>query len=165
MPCRSDYLEPTPGERAATTKLRKEVEALGDRLTAAMDVLREYLLGNEPVTATLTYVNIDAGREYVALREQNDKLYVKVAPETMAKVNGMCSEYHDLNTLVCRMEPPTKKELEQVRRAQVKHREEDLRRLMKTFGQTADRERLAKVLAADNTKPLEPQLGFSPDEF
>ena len=48
---------------------------------------------------------------------------------------------------------------------QVKHRKEDLRRLKKTFIKSKDAERLGKVMLADPKLPLEPQLGFDPDEF
>lgn len=51
---------------------------------------------------------------------------------------------------------------------QTDHRQQDLLRLVTTFGAdpTPDNlDRLRKVLAADPHKPLEPQLGFNPDDF
>lgn len=48
---------------------------------------------------------------------------------------------------------------------QVAHRQMDLDRLADTFNKNKDAERLAKVWAADPAKPLEPQLGFDPDDF
>lgn len=48
---------------------------------------------------------------------------------------------------------------------QTKHRKEDLKRLKKTFMESEDALRLGLVILADPTKPLEPQLGFNPDEF
>lgn len=48
---------------------------------------------------------------------------------------------------------------------QTKHRKEDLKRLEKAFRESRDAEKLGKVMLADPTKPLEPQLGFDPDAF
>lgn len=49
--------------------------------------------------------------------------------------------------------------------AQLKHRRDDLTRLEKTFIKDKDTENLQKVWDADPSKPLEPQLGFDPDDF
>lgn len=48
---------------------------------------------------------------------------------------------------------------------QIKHRKEDLARLKKTFTKMKDAERLGLVMLADPKEPLEPQLGFDPDDF
>lgn len=58
-------------------------------------------------------------------------------------------------------EPVVKK----VSENQTKHRKEDLKRLKKTFIESEDATRLGLVILADPTKPLEPQLGFDPDDF
>jgi len=70
--------------------------------------------------------------------------------------------------------------VKKVKTNQVKHRKEDLKRLEKTFRddiangvtgitrgtvQTSIYEILGKIVAADPNEPLEPQLGFDPDEF
>jgi len=52
-----------------------------------------------------------------------------------------------------------------IRNAQTAHRHEDIRRLRQVFATAQDWERLQKVLNADPTRPLEPQLGFDPDSF
>lgn len=49
--------------------------------------------------------------------------------------------------------------------SQIKHRKEDLARLEKTFIKDQDTENLQKVWDADPMQPLEPQLGFNPDDF
>ena len=59
--------------------------------------------------------------------------------------------------------PP--KVFKKVEADQIKHRKEDLARLEKTFRASKDAERLGKVILADPKKPLEPQLGFNPDDF
>lgn len=48
---------------------------------------------------------------------------------------------------------------------QIKHRKEDLARLKKTFKKSKDAEKLGLVMLADPKEPLEPQLGFDPDEY
>jgi hypothetical protein len=60
---------------------------------------------------------------------------------------------------------PDEKEMAIVNKEQVKHRKQDLARLKKAFTKSRDAERLGKVMLADPNKPLEPQLGFDPDEF
>lgn len=52
-----------------------------------------------------------------------------------------------------------------IEKEQIAHRKEDLKRLEKTFKESKDAQRLGLVVLADPTKPLEPQLGFDPDEF
>lgn len=58
-------------------------------------------------------------------------------------------------------------EIEAVLDKQTKHRQDDLDRLTVVFAKDVKthRERLMKVLFADPTEPLEPQLGFNPDDF
>jgi hypothetical protein len=58
-----------------------------------------------------------------------------------------------------------KQTLKIVQADQIEHRKEDLKRLKKTFMKSKDAERLGKVMLADPKLPLEPQLGFDPDEF
>jgi len=51
---------------------------------------------------------------------------------------------------------------------QQKHRQADLDRLIQTLGKNPtkkNKELLLKVLSADISKPLEPQLGFDPDSI
>lgn len=165
MPCRSEYMEPTYQEREKERKLRKDFETLGNQATYGADVLREYLLGNLTEKDILMWVNRDFTSTYDDLCERNAKSYVKVPTETAAKVHVLIKEYQQLDGLATRMEAPTKKQLAKIEKDQITHREEDLKRLMKTFADKGDRVRLRKVLDADNTKPLEPQLGFSPDAF
>lgn len=62
-------------------------------------------------------------------------------------------------------------------REQIKHRKEDLARLDRTLREALRKakpgvtnvtllyERLGRVVAADPSKPLEPQLGFDPDSL
>lgn len=160
-------MEPTPQEREETKKVRRELEALGDKATYSTDVLREYLLGNMTERQILPHVGhqYEWDSEFDKLKARNLKLYVKVDQGLIEQVNELFEEYIWLNDLANRMEPPTKKQLEQIRKAQVEHRKADVARLLKSLGAAGDVERLRKVLDVDVNKPLEPQLGFSPDDF
>lgn len=164
MPCSSEHMEPTPGELRETARVRELVENLADRLTHANDVLREYLLGNKTEKEILPFISYDAERRYVELRKQNDKLYVKVDAGEMAKTNELVDRYIQLNSLATRMEPPTKKQLAQIEKEQVAHRDEDIRRILRTAASADDRELMRKALSCDVNSPLAPQLGFDPDE-
>lgn len=165
MPCSSAHMEPTPGELKQTETLRKELQTFADELSLANDFLREYLLGELPVQATLPFLNKTADDTYQRLRKRNEKLYVRVSEENFCKANQLCCDYEELNELATRMEPPTKKKLESIRKAQVAHREEDLDRLLKVFAAQGNRKLLKEVLDADPSKPLNSQLSFSPNDY
>lgn len=55
--------------------------------------------------------------------------------------------------------------LNAIEKRQIEHRKADLERLEKTFIEKKDHELLKLVWAADARRPLEPQLGFDPDEY
>lgn len=167
MPCRSDYMEPTDGELKQTKDVREKLEELGNRATYSNDVLREYLLGNKTEREILKHVGqeYEFDGEFEKLTAKNSKLFVRVPEKTVQQVYGLLNEYSALNDLASRMEPPTKKQLAIIERKQIAHRKADLARLLKTLGAAGDVEKLRKVLDADPLKPLEPQLGFSPDEY
>jgi len=76
------------------------------------------------------------------------------------KLREIVIEYLDGKT------PEIPKELQaSIRRAQTKHRKVDLARLEIVFTEKKDADKLEAVWEADPKKPLEPQLGFDPDEF
>lgn len=168
MPCSSEHMEPTPNEMAQTKDLREEIEALSNSATADIDILREYVLGNVAAERILGRVNKPYHEKYLELRDRNARLYVKVKAETLAQANMLVTEYETVDELVHAKaggKPIGAEQMTKLEAEQIEHREQDLRRLMKTFAHSVDRERLKKVLEADNTKPLQAQLGFDPDEF
>lgn len=167
MPCRSDYMEPNDKERAAAASTRKAFESLGNRATHGADVLREYLLGQGTVDSILKYVNLPLEDEYILLRKYDDASYVKVDAAFRAHLNVLVEDYifyNDMVTVTGR-DNLSSDQLDEVRQAQIKHREQDLSRLMKTFAEAGDRLRMRAVLHADSAFPLAPQLGFDPDDF
>ena len=165
MPCRSDYMEPTANERAESAAVRQLFEDIGNKACQFSDALREYLLDNVELEDVLGYLNHDLDGDYLRAVPHLKGLYVSVPGETTAKVNELVQEYTDLNEMVITKQKLTPAELESLAFTQQQHREADLVRLMKTFGETGDRKRLLAVLQADATRLLEPQLGFNPDDF
>lgn len=165
MPCRSDYMEPTRAEREASAGIASQLKHLADELTHSCDALREYLLGNSSQSEVMRHVNRDATRAKNALGEKAKKLYVQVPAGLVQHVEEMVIEYNWLNAFATRQEKMRPVDYETILADQIEHREQDLRRLLKTFAESVDRERLALVLSADKNKPLKPQLGFDPDDF
>lgn len=141
MPCRVD---PTPEEIAQAAKRRAEA--------AAAPAKKEAEKANRRLTAS--------SKQIEALETANNALSVRV-------------DY--LQDLVWRMDKADttaaynklKPEINAVLEAQEKHRQADLDRLVRVLSasEPIDYEKLRKVLAADTSKPLEPQLGFNPDDF
>lgn len=167
MPCRSDYMEPTPRELEETRKLRERTQALADRAVYASDMLREYLLDNLSEKEILEYVghSYEMSQQLDDIATKNRGLYVKMPEGHWKQAYDEVSRYCVLDNFATRMEPPTKKQMQTIERQQIEHRKKDLARLLKVLGEAGDVERLRKVIDADPSKMLEPQLGFSPDDF
>ena len=170
MPCRSDYMEPTEREKNRGNKIVTDLNTLADELTYANDVLREYLLGETKVRP-LGHVNLTDrfSSTLKRLKDQRGGLYAPAIPRSLpglfSHVKELLAEYQVLNAFVTRTRVIHVTDMDTIRERQNEHREADLSRLMKTFAASGDRLRLRAVLDADSTKPLEPQLGFSPDDF
>ncbi len=164
MACRSDYMEPTPTERMETSKVNSELKTLADELTHSCDVLREYLLGSNDVPV-FKHVNRNYSARLLNLVDRNSGLYVKANAGLLDHVSQLNSSYIYVNALLTSGVEMTPELIAILEKQQTEHREADLKRLMRTFANNLDRVRLRKVLDADATKPLAPQLGFDPDEF
>ncbi len=164
MACRSDYMEPTPTERMETNKVNSELKTLADELTHSCDVLREYLLGSNDVPV-FKHVNRNYSARVLNLVDKSGGLYVKANAGLLDHVTELNTNYIYVNALLVSGVDITPEIVEVLNKQQIEHREADLKRLMKVFADNLDRVRLRKVLDADATKPLAPQLGFDPDEF
>ena len=167
MGCRSDYLEPTPQEKAGAAELRKQFEEIGDRATHGADILREYLLGNVAAQRILNVVNQPLLAEFEKLDQLNAKNYVKVSEPFLSQVRGLVRTYERVNKIATHtgkdsLDDETKAHLMD---AQIEHRKADLARLMKVFAGLGDTENLRKVIDADPMQPLAPQLGFDADDY
>jgi hypothetical protein len=92
-------------------------------------------------------------------------------------VNRLTAENNRLRELVLRLvdgETITKQELARIAKDQTAHRKEDLARLERTLREAIIKgatessnayEMLGRVVMADPSQPLEPQLGFDPDSI
>lgn len=172
MPCRSDYMEPSTQEQKAWTVWREDAQKVADALVYSSDVLREHILEGNFDTFTRTEIphigQSERYREEVKVLQARFKnLYMPPAlyDSYNNRLTLLLNDYIGLDVIVVSGAKVGKSILADITNDQIKHREDDLRRLMKTFADSGDRVRLKKVLDADNTKPLEPQLGFSPDDF
>jgi hypothetical protein len=160
-------MEPNANEKGAAAEIRTQFEELGDRATAGADVLREYLPGNVAAQKILTVVNQPLADEYKRLVEINSKNYVKVSDPFLEQVAELIAKYDGVNEIATHhgKDSLDDETVAWLTNEQLDHRQADLSRLMKTFGASGDTVRLRKVLDADPSQPLVPQLGFSPDEF
>lgn len=165
MPCRCDYMEPTNTERANRSKWHDDALKVADSIAYQNDIAREFLLGNVEKNPALDDSKHRAGaaalnglsRLYGPTINADDRALAAEVEKQM-KANETLRKYIAKGSL-------TEKQREKVEKDQIKHRQADLDRLMEVFGASHDSQRMRLVLAADITKPLEPQLGFSPDEF
>lgn len=173
MPCRMDVPEFGPIRTPNRPNLKKFI-ALGDKATYSADVVREYLLtgtGLEPledhVGESFDFTHALSKLEADLTRDSNLQLMpddTKIIQATQKAVR----EYRTADKLYIKIAAGgdlTDHQRTQVQKKQVSHREEDLRRLMKTFGVMGDRAKLQVVIVADPNLPLDPQLGFSPDDY
>lgn len=165
MPCRSDYMEPTATEHAATNKWNKAMKALADDITFSSDVLREFILSGEAVPATFQHVNRQYTDRVANFSQQFSKLYVKGDSGLLEHARELAANYDWLNAQLITGKHQPKEVTKKVEKQQIAHRKADLKRLMASLGAKGDAARLRKVLDADPTKPLDDQLGFSPDAF
>lgn len=143
MPCRVD---PTPQEIEAsriarekrlTEPLEKEVEKTTRRVSAAQKEINNLTDANNALSVRVDYL------QDLIWRMDNS-----------LTVEGQYSD-------------DVEEEIVAVLERQTQHRQADIDRLVRTLSaaKTIDYAKLSKVLAADITKPLEPQLGFDPDEI
>ena len=170
MPCRSDYMDPTPGEHKATNAVNKDLKTLADQITFSSDVLREYILSGQG--KILKHVNIPYRKAFDILAKKAKDLYVAADHGLIKHVDDLSQNYNWLNTQVIELDegnalPSQVKDamLAEVEKQQVEHRKADIARLVKVFAARQDYAALRVCIDADVTKPLDPQLGFSPDDF
>lgn len=93
-----------------------------------------------------------------------------ISDKSRKELDRLTKENDSLRELVLRLMNDSNayisdSEMNMILKDQLQHRKEDLARLKKTFLKSKDALRLGKVMLADPKKPLEPQLGFNPDDF
>ena len=171
MPCNSDHLAPTRDEREEADQWMTSARALLDEVVSFDDRLRELILSGDKLGAARAVAGAPPGRflrESGILAGSLNEVYGPAVTEghrqMLLALRQQVGEHLKLvddasSDSIC------PERLAQIEADQVEHRKADLDRLMKTLGAAGDRERLAKVVAADPAQPLEPQLGFDPDQF
>ena len=161
MPCTM------PTIRFNRTKQNAELKKLGDLLTHELDKIREaFLSGDTPdfsgYDENWMHVLKNARAGY-SQENSGPSEGVLTDAKLLAQVEELAAEYVFLRAAWRTDRGQSVKAT--IRRIQVEHRKEDLKRLAHTFIDSEDEVRLRKVLEADPAYPLQPQLGFDPDEF
>lgn len=136
MPCRVD---PTPQEIDAANKKREDNAAKARRVTKAESEVQRL-----ETQINWLSVQLDYTRDLVYRMWNTEPDEMGVYPADLAR--------EVTETLVI----------------QEKHRQADLNRLITALGKNPTQKNkslLKKVLEADPSKPLEPQLGFDPDSI
>lgn len=171
MPCR---VEESPDEVAARLSAEKDkfiAEAIepwmerANELTHENDMLRETLLALQPYQLVTVLDEI--------IQRVDDENWSNIYAEERSQIVGAFETWLEDN-----LQGVTKETWDKIQADQVEHRKEDLRRLQLTFKdmwmKIADMESDAanviwekwdRVRKADPQKPLQPQLGFDPDDF
>lgn len=149
------------------TKENAELKELGDLLTHELDKIREAFLSGD----TPDFSGYDENWMHVLKRARAGYSHERSGPsegvltdaKLLAQVEELAAEYVFLRAAWRTDQGQSVKAA--ISRAQVEHRKEDLKRLAHTFIDSEDAVRLRKVLETDPAYPLQPQLGFDPDEF
>ena len=102
MPCRSDYMAPTPGEQAAA--IRREYKAELDRLTAENDLLRDTVLG---------LINDPKYKVPAAVKKKIESAQVKHRKEDLARLEEVFYDKKDSERLAKVWAADPKKPLEE----------------------------------------------------
>lgn len=167
MPCRSDYMEPTHNERKQLSVWKETVKKAADELEYTLDLMREYLISGTNKDKILVRINEDWLDKTNRLDESRKEIYAMIRPDFkyLTEFNKMVAEYIILNSFITKRRKMTPKAFVKIQEAQTKHRQKDLDRLLVTFAEQRDFDRLRAVMEADPSKPLESQLGFDPDAF
>ena len=148
MPCRVDIPE---SERTAIQD--KEWLALADELTHDMDVLRENLL-------------LDAE----SVGESKKDSFKKSLDKFLRLDFGMNKSgirdriFNEASQIITVFNHPTLAETLLLDH-QVKHRKEDLMRVITHFAKKNNLDAIKRIVNVDLSQPLEPQLGFNPDDY
>lgn len=161
MPCTMHTI------RFNRTKENAELKELGDLLTHELDKIREAFLSDD----TPDFSGYDENWMHVLKNARAGYSQENSGPsegvltdaKLLAQVEELAAEYVFLRAAWRTDRGQSAKAT--IRRIQVEHRKEDLKRLAHTFIDSEDEVRLRKVLEADPAYPLQPQLGFDPDEF
>ena len=148
MPCRVDIPE---SERIAIEN--QQWLALADELTHDMDVLRETLLVDAK--------SVGEGKKNSFKKSLDDFLRLDFETNKSGVRDRIFNEAAQIITVFNRPSLAETLLLDD----QVKHRQEDLMRVIAYFAKKNNLDVIRRIVNVDLTQPLEPQLGFNPDDY
>lgn len=159
-----------------------ELKSLADKMVFAADVLRDILIETKGKKGALqsgqaVLVGKYTGESAGLLKDAEQAL--ESVKREYAYQNGSGSstenaylrarsEYEYVIQIVNRMLDGEKiyaAEYKDINKQQVEHRKGDIQRLIRVFADKKDFKMIAKLAQVDFNLPLEPQLGFNPDDF
>ena len=190
MPCRVETYPISDSQMKDVNDVVNKGREIADSLTLVNDNLREHIISwdtsesarfinignyavnnmqsmeNEVSTVTRSLIYTDYASKYNDLMEEALNINKK-----------LISDFNVLKQIIESNRKPSDKVILIIEDMQVRHRQEDIDRLVDTFSEKINddstfaedkvkfRELLKKTINADVSKPLEPQLGFNPDDW
>lgn len=127
--------------------------ALADELTHDMDVLREMLLADAK--------SVSEGEKNSFKKFLDDFLRLDFNTNKSNVRDRIFNEAAQIITVFNHPDLAETLLLDD----QVKHRQEDLMRIIEHFAKKNNLEVIRRIVNVDVTQPLEPQLGFDPDDY
>lgn len=179
MPCNSDYMNPTAGEKKALSTFEKKLNGVSDAMVVGADAMREIVLNNKKSifdNLFISSVMLTAANAYIL---QGDRIVNEIknsyayrcgskecgALDVYARARAEYQEVLEVFVNFAEGKKVSVKSLNNIRKRQEEHRKEDIKRLIKVFADKGDFLTVTKLANADTTLPLEPQIGFNPDDF
>jgi len=187
MPCNSDYMMPSQQEIKRLGEKSEALKDIADQMVYSADVIREIVLKTFGHFSNLDVATaLELSRRvtsWEALSAKGDKLVDDIKNEYAygndsggkkrgnkvlagyeaskqsfkVAVDGGSNLMNDV-----KLSPET---YEKIENDQIHHRMEDVKRLIPIFSERGDFKTVVKLSQVDFTQELEPQLGFSPDDF
>lgn len=167
-PCQVYLLPPSASLNKSYTSARDEWKKEADSLMLALDRAREAILsgaGEDDVAVrqVAAIAKSEQGK-WGALRDVAQRFRTTTDEHRVGSDMKDVQEVHD--RLVAEASSITSGAVNTsaIESQQVAHRKEDMKRLIKTFAESGNFELAAKVAQADPNKPLQPQIGFDPND-
>ena len=143
------------------TKVNAEVLDNLNYLTHQLDIVREDILAGKTPNLTFMIKFGDYNTPYDA-RSSGPTRGVDLDTDSSNHLSALVAEGREYMEVAL---SGKEYDMDTIYARQVKHRAEDISRLIKHFLGEEDFEMISKLSSVDFSKPLEPQLGFDPDEY
>jgi len=188
MPCNSDYMMPSQNEIKELGDKCIGLKSVADAMVYNADVIRDIVLATGGDFSKLAVRDaLELGRrvaEHDGLMSEGRKIANDIsfqyayyssssyhksnADKVMAGYQRASVDFtraHAAGKALIEEDVVPKSLIEDIENDQVKHRIEDVKRLIPIFTAKGDFKKVELLAKVDFTLPLEPQLGFSPDDF